>query len=106
MEITSGYCLHRQTDKQRIYKKHDPLWWSQPLGRWMCVDPDLISQILNDKDFIVHHYGVAHIEKRFNIDLSHISNMVNHFPLASEGEKHKENRKKFAVALAQNSDLA
>jgi len=72
----------------------------------MCVDPDLMGQILNDRDFIVHHYGVEHIEKRFNIDLSHISNMVDHFPLAREGEKHKANRKQLAVALAQNSELA
>lgn len=102
----SDYSIHRLDDKHRYYADERKLWWSEELGKWMCVDPLLIKSIMADDDFRVMTYSVDKITERLGVDLDHVKQLLRFFPIAQEGEAHKSIRKRHAVAIAEKSDQA
>jgi len=106
MDKCSDYLLHKNKDKNILYKNNKSLWWSPELNRWMCSNPDTIKLILNDANYAVHDYKIDAILQRFNLELQHVSRLVDYFPIAKNGEAHKAIRKRSAVEILKNSDAA
>ena len=106
MDKCSDYLLHKEKDKNILYKNNKSLWWSQELNRWMCTNPDTIKLILNDANYAVHDYKIDAILERFNFELQHVAKLVAYFPIAKNGEAHKTIRKRAALEILKNSDDA
>jgi len=106
MDKCSDYLLHKEKDKNILYKNNKSLWWSQELNRWMCTHPDTIKLILNDANYTVHDYRIDSILERFNFELQHVAKLVAYFPIAKNGEAHKAIRKRAALEILKNSDDA
>jgi len=106
MDKSSDYLLHKDKNKNILYKNNKSLWWSPELNRWMCTNPDIIRLILNDANYAVHDYKIDTILERFNFELQHVAKLVAYFPIAKNGEAHKAIRKRSAVEILKNSDAA
>lgn len=106
MKNYSDYSLHRLSDKSAIYKKDIKLWWSDGLARWMCTDTSLIKEILSNPIFEVPSYSVQKIVSKLPVDLEHNIKLIKYFPVAQDGESHKEIRKRHALQIAKNSEAA
>jgi hypothetical protein len=73
----------------------------------MCTNPNVIKDILTDDRFGVHSYQIKALEEKTQEKFNYITEIIQYFPLALEGETHKELRKKGALSLAEriNSTL-
>ena len=107
MQALSDYNFHKSEHKKETYFGHKNIWWSSELKKWMCTNPNIIKGILTDERFCVHSYQIKALEEKTHAKFSHISEIIHYFPLALEGDTHKELRKKGALSLAEriNSTL-
>jgi hypothetical protein len=101
MPFSSDYHFHKFENKHQTYFSEKSIWWSNTLKKWMCTNPTLITQILNDSKFGVHSYQITALAQKLNTDFSYIAKLVECFPLGFEGETHKEMRKISAQKLAE-----
>jgi len=101
MPYSSDYYFHKRINKDLVYFIQQNLWWSTTLKKWMCSNPEVITEILNDARFAVHSYQIKALEEKLNTKFSYISKIIDYFPLGFEGETHKEMRKSSAQKLAE-----
>lgn len=101
MPYSSDYYLHKRPNRNQVYFNQQSIWWSNTLKKWMCSNPFIITEILNDARFAVHSYQIRALEEKLNTKLSYISKIIDYFPLGFEGETHKEMRKSSAQKLAE-----
>ncbi len=101
----SDYHLHKQPDRHQLYSREGGLWWSDQLQRWMVSNPALIAEVLRSSAFAGHSYDVSAIMHRFSIDLHHLQQLSQQFPLAFEGERHRTLRKRFSAEIAAQHGL-
>lgn len=106
MKNNSDYSIHRLSDKTKIYKNDVKFWWSDELERWMCTDAKIIKEILGNPVFKVPSYSVQKIISKLPVNLEHNVKLVGYFPIAQDGEAHKLIRKRHALQIIKNSELA
>ncbi len=105
MSTKSDYLLQKDPQRAVIYKGNR-IWWSRELKRWMVADVKILRQILNDDSYTVPDYDASAIIERLDIDLSHMTTLTRHMPLAVEGERHRKLRVKFAKEISKNTQSA
>lgn len=101
MPFSSDYHFHKRSNRDQIYFDRQNIWWSNTLKKWMCSNPELIIEILNNAKFAVHSYQIKALEQKLDTELSYLSKIIEYFPLGFEGEIHKEMRKSSAQKLAE-----
>lgn len=102
----SDYSIHRLPEKSDIYRQDDKLWWSEELERWMCTDTSLIKEVLNNSIFEVPSYSMEKVASKLSVNFEHNIKLVKYFPIAQDGEAHKLIRKRHALQIAKNAEVA
>lgn len=96
------YKLYKLSDKAHIYKSFSHPTWSQPLRRWISTHPKVIKDILNSSSFGVVNHEIKKIENKFDINLDHLSRLVEFLPVTKDSVEHKVLRKEFAITIQKN----
>jgi len=99
IEFNTDYLLHKLSDRPKIYQSHRDLWWSADLKKWMCTNPGLIINIIEDARFGVHAYDFSKLEERFGLRFQHIKKIVSYLPLTLD-DGHKTARKNMAQVIS------
>lgn len=94
--------VHRQPDRQRVYRRLHPFWRDKQLNCLCVFDRDLISAIFRSDKFRVMPYAESYrdITARTSIDFVSIIAALDQIPLANEGETHRKLRAEFASVMA------
>src|SRR5262249_46504369 len=103
---SSDYLIQKRPNRAELYRARPGIWFSGELKRWIITDPSIIREVMNNAAFAVPTYDINPLLKRLNIDLGHVHRVTQFFPLASEGDKHKALREKFAREIAANTARA
>ena len=99
----NDYSLHKDPQRGRRYASNAGMWWSDDLKRWMITDPQLISQVLRDSNFVVHEYRFDLALSRHGVDLPTLARMRDSIPLAVEGEQHALLRSRMVKEVSLNT---
>lgn len=96
----SDFLLQKHPRRGEIYHQPPGIRYSGELKKWVVTSPDLIRQAMYDDAFSVPSYDVTPMIEKLGIDLACLNELRRHFPLAVEGERHKQLREKFARHVA------
>lgn len=72
----------------------------------MISEPHVISQILKDSNFSVHTYNFSEIAGRLGVIFTHQKLLCAYLPVAIEGEKHTNLRRRFDQEISTNTSRA
>ena len=100
------FSLHKNPQRGHRYQSDGGIRWSDELKRWMISDPELMSQILRNPDFVVHEYRFDLALSRHGVDLPHLARMRDFLPLAVEGEQHAILRDRMIRDISLNTAAA
>lgn len=105
-DIDNIAMLHRSKNKASAYQDGEGFWWSEKNKKWICFNSEVTKLILNDSDFKVVSHELVKITERFSLDLDHVINMVKFLPVTLDDEAHKVIRKRHALLIAENTEIA
>lgn len=99
----SDFLLQKNQRRGEIYHQPPGIRYSDELKKWVVTSPDLIRQAMYDDAFSVPTYDVTAVIEKLGVDLRSLNELRKYFPLAVEGERHKQLREKFARHVAARS---
>lgn len=99
----SDFLLQKRQDRGVLYHTPPGIWYSSEIKRWMITSPALIREVMHEPAFSVPNYDISPILDRLKIELSGLREITKWFPLATEGERHRFLREKFARQIAKNT---
>lgn len=96
----SDFLLQKNPRRGELYHQPPGIRFSSELKKWVVTSPDLIRQAMHDDAFSVPAYDVTPMIEKFGIDLGALNELRRYFPLAVEGERHRQLREQFARHVA------
>jgi cytochrome P450 len=72
----------------------------------MISNPRLLAEAMREPSLSVPSYDISRVTNRLKINLQHINALRAYFPLAVEGEAHRQLRARFAHEIAANTNQA
>jgi cytochrome P450 len=99
----SDFLLQKDPRRGEIYHQPPGIRYSNDLKKWVVTSPDLIRQAMYDDAFSVPSYDVTPMIEKLGVDLRSLNELRKYFPLAVEGERHKQLRERFARHVAARS---
>ncbi|MCX7347264.1 MAG: hypothetical protein NTU78_16295, partial [Alphaproteobacteria bacterium] len=99
-EPVSDFVLQKSARRGCIYHEGPGIRYSEELKKWVVTSPELIRQAMYDDAFSVHTYDVSPLIDKLGVDLHCLNELCKQFPLATEGERHRPLREKFARHVA------
>ena len=102
----SDFLLQKHPRRGETYHQPPGIRFSEELRKWVVTSPDLIRQAMYDDAFSVPTYDVTAIIEKLGVDLRSLNELRKYFPLAVEGERHKQLRERFARHVAARSRTA
>ncbi len=114
--VVQHNLIHRNPDREKIFRQLEPICWSDELDCWLVTGPDLIRSAQKSSHLVVidHRAEVQQISQRFNLNLDDISDVLGNMPLSIEGVDHSARRRRVSkkiqatkpATLAHFSELA
>jgi hypothetical protein len=80
--------------------------WSEERRKWLCYDDALIDLVVNSNNFVVPTYDYSDLEIKLNKNFEFTKQVINHFPLANEGDNHLDLRNRMIQDINSNLEKA
>lgn len=99
----TDFLIQKADNRGERYHQSPGIWFSKEMRRWVVTSPELVRQAMLDDSFSVPSYDVSSVTQKLGIDLRYLEELRKWFPLAHEGERHRELRELFARHIATYS---
>lgn len=92
----SDFLLQKSSDRGQLYHQPPGIRYSAEMHRWLVTSPELIREAMTNEALSVPSYDVSPVLARLKVNLPVTDAVRTWFPLAEEGERHRDLREIFA----------